>query len=437
MSTSFFKPSLFNAYVDLGKDEIGVYNTLHDSGIVVDKDTYSSIVDLNGHFQNGFQSILLDQKIIIPRDFDERQYFRHFINKLKYSPRHATFVLCLTSDCNLACPYCFEGKKKNSTYMSPELARQAIQFIIRQCQENSSLEYLFITFFGGEPLLNRKVMQLVCEEIADLPNIRDKVKYVLTTNLTLLTEGDIEFIKQNDFASVQVALDGFKDRHDSMRMFKSGNGSFDIVVKNIRRLVHADVKVTVFLNFSLDSGPSYDDLLADISSVLPYHEIDFVLNPITSSVCNTNCSVAFEDHDKEADEYLAIYDKFRNHGINIDSFGQRGMVCMLTTDISCIIDPEGKMYKCCLFLGTEYSAGDIFSKSYSSMTYELLAETHWEECLSEGCAYLPICGGGCRALSLIKNGNMKSRYCRKTDYYEKMFPVFLRDHFNQLLVEGA
>ncbi len=320
--------------------------------------------------------------------------------------------------------------------MSSEVALQSIEYISDQYQKNPNWEHLFISFFGGEPLLNRKVMSLVCDEISNLPLIRDKTKYILTTNLTLLTDSDLKFIKQHGFSNVQVALDGSKGRHDSLRKFKSGRGSFDTVIKNINKLVTEGISVTVFLNFGHESEASYDDLLQGIRSLLPINEIDFVLNPITSSLCNTNCEMAFVDPDQESDLYLEIYRKFRDNGIPVQAFGQATMVCMLTRDGSCMIDPKGQIYKCCLLLGTEYKGGNVSTKSYSSLTYELISSTPWEQCLVDECEYLPICGGGCRALALLHSGDILSTYCRLSDYFERLFPEILKDHFTELIEGG-
>lgn len=430
--------SLFNIYFDLDEgSSVGVYNTLHDSAIVLDRETYVRVIKEDSDVENDILSSLFRNRIIFPKNFDERQYFRYYINKLKYSPKHASFVFCLTSDCNLTCPYCFEGQNKIPKYMSPKLARSAVTFLSKMYQKNSSLTDIYITFFGGEPLLNREVMGTVCEEISRIHEIRDKVKYILTSNLTSLTNTDLTLIKQYPFISVQVAMDGSKRVHDSRRKFKSGRGSFDLIVKNIKKLVENHLPVTIFLNFDRETEECYDEFLLYIKSNLPYEQINFVLNPLTKSLCNRSCDIYFIDKGQKEGMFLNIYQKFKNHGITIDAFGQKDMVCMLTTDISCIIDPEGWLYKCCLMLGLpKYRIGNIFIDHYYDLNYKMITAEPWESCLEAGCAYLPICGGGCRCVALMETGDMKALDCRKKDYYDEGFRVILRDHFNQLM-EGA
>jgi uncharacterized protein len=260
------------------------------------------------------------------------------------------------------------------------------------------------------------------------------VKYTLTSNLTLLTDDDIELMKQYRFANVQVALDGGKSFHDNRRKSKSGDGTFDIIIKNIKKLIDNDIEIMVFFNFDKNNEHSYDELIPFIKRHLPYQKITFILNPLTKSLCNSNCDIHFMNRDQEAEIFLNIYNKLKESGISVQAFGQKDMLCIINTDISCIIDPEGIIYKCGMMLGKpEYSAGNIFSNLPFNFNYETLLEESWAECLESSCAYLPICGAGCRALALINTGNIKSIYCQIDDYYDKLYKVILRDHFSQLL----
>lgn len=50
---------------------------------------------------------------------------------------------------------------------------------------------------------------------------------------------------------------------------------------------------------------------------------------------------------------------------------------------------------------------------------------HWkrtEECISEKCAFLPVCGGGCSHDAMVTAGNQSgsaNRYCQKS-FLQKM-----------------
>ena len=76
-----------------------------------------------------------------------------------------TLVLNVTNKCNLACTYCYEyGEDKivdttcdpAPAYMSEETARKSVDFMFEQSGE---LPVAHLTFFGGETLLNFKVLK--------------------------------------------------------------------------------------------------------------------------------------------------------------------------------------------------------------------------------------------------------------------------------------
>lgn len=70
--------------------------------------------------------------------------------------------LVLTQHCNLACKYCYahDGTYgcKTSINMSFDTAKNSIDFFLNKFSKGIRL----IHFFGGEPLLNREVLEKIC-----------------------------------------------------------------------------------------------------------------------------------------------------------------------------------------------------------------------------------------------------------------------------------
>ncbi len=433
-----YKLSIFNVYAEVDQYSVSIYNTLHDSAVLVDRKMLFALTDKSIEIESSALNSLTASRALVSTSLDERQYFRYYISKMKYAPQRATFVLSLTSGCNLCCSYCFEGQSMNRIDMSSDVATKAIQYITDSFQKHSSVKQLDIAFFGGEPLLNRNLMTAICRNVSNIPDIREAVRYTLISNLTLLNDSDIKFLKDYQFSNVQVALDGSESTHDIRRVFKSGQGTFKVVTHNIIRLVESGVKVILILNFDKENWQSYDGLVSFIKDCLPREQMEFVLNPISKSLCNGSCDIRFMNSAEEAVIFLDLYRKFKDNGMLIQAFGQNDMLCMLNTDVSCIIDPEGKIYKCCLMLGKpEYQIGSIFDNVPNNLCYSLLLDEPWRCCLEEGCAYLPICGGGCRIQALLSKGDLSSVYCQKVQYFDLVFKEILKDHLEQLMEGGA
>ncbi|MGQ9462849.1 MAG: radical SAM protein [Candidatus Fervidibacter sp.] len=55
----------------------------------------------------------------------------------------------LTEACNLRCDYCFVATKKGYKRMSRDVAKRAVDFLMKESREEREVT---ITFFGGEPL---------------------------------------------------------------------------------------------------------------------------------------------------------------------------------------------------------------------------------------------------------------------------------------------
>lgn len=152
-----------------------------------------------------------------------------------------TLVLNVTSKCNLSCKYCYEyGEDKivESTtkprYMSEETARESVDFMFA---ESGSSKRVHLTFFGGETLLNFKVLRFALgyaqQRAAELGK---EVDASLTTNATLLREEIIDWMVDND-VGVTVSMDGARDQQDALRVFSNGEGSYDVIIPRVKELL--------------------------------------------------------------------------------------------------------------------------------------------------------------------------------------------------------
>ncbi len=100
-------------------------------------------------------------------------------------------------------------------------------------KNNNLSKTVMISFYGGEPLLNMKLIK----KIVNYAKTR-KVKYIefsfgMTTNGVLL-EKHMDFLAASNFY-LSISLDGNK-KNSSYRVLKNGQPSFDKVIKNINKL---------------------------------------------------------------------------------------------------------------------------------------------------------------------------------------------------------
>ena len=142
--------------------------------------------------------------------------------------------LLVAGDCNLACAYCYaEGGSFGGgpRAMSPETLRTALDKLV---PEDSAL---VVSFFGGEPLLEFELLrQAVAWGNALGAERGTRLRYVLSTNGTLLDDDRLSFLKAH-VSHVAVSLDGGQALTDASRCFKDYEGSvYRVVVQNLERL---------------------------------------------------------------------------------------------------------------------------------------------------------------------------------------------------------
>ena len=161
------------------------------------------------------------------------------------SPPLRALSLAVAQKCNLGCTYCyaqegsFGGTAKSMTW---DVAKVAVERLFEEAQAG---ERVNLSFMGGEPLVNRDLIQSATQLAVELAQAKGaKVGFGITTNGTLLTPDDGDFFERYGFA-VTVSLDGVGATHDRLRPFKSGHGSYDRIVANLKPLLSQQRRMQV------------------------------------------------------------------------------------------------------------------------------------------------------------------------------------------------
>jgi uncharacterized protein len=197
-----------------------------------------------------------------------------------------TLVLNVTSKCNLSCTYCYEyGEDKiveasrKPRFMNEETARQSVDFMFAEAGDSPLVH---LTFFGGETLLNFKVLRSALAYAKERATALGKtVDTSLTTNATLLREEIIDWIVEND-VGVTVSMDGGKEQQDRFRVFNNGMGSYDVILPNIRMLLEKHRKRPVGARVTLTKqNLDVESIYRHLRDELGFWEVGFA--PVTTS----------------------------------------------------------------------------------------------------------------------------------------------------------
>lgn len=272
-------------------------------------------------------------------------------------------TLMVSQDCNLKCSYCYgdEGRfGPTANMMTKETAEHAVRFFVERARP-FNFKYLFISFLGGEPLMNFGLMKHIIEfNKIEFPDI--SFSYTFTTNATLFTKQKIEYFKKQDI-SILISLDGTKEIHDKNRIFKDGSGSFDKVIEKILLLKENNIQFSVRATLSHEDFKNYEKIIKYFNKIgvqqifisrLSKYDTDSELFDINVEELEKDICIVDSFHDKTHKRILKgfnpKYVPFITMFERIHDANDSPIACGImkgTTAVSC----DGKLYPCHRFVG--------------------------------------------------------------------------------------
>lgn len=293
-----------------------------------------------------------------------------------YSRPYA-MLLGLTSDCNLACKYCFVKQKPE--YMTYEIAEQSIEWLKENYKIKNKDGKLDIVFFGGEPLL--------CYDDIIVPIVnkyKDIATFSITTNGILLDEDKVDFLYKNNI-SVLLSFDGVKKVQNTQRAGKNID-SYRTVINNIPYLLLRIPDTTMRTTLTKDSLPYlYDTVL--LAEELGFKSISFVPNAYEN--WTEKDEIIYEQqltkiglhiykgffNKKRTIKVMPIINSYNKISTSMDSglyFNNHLFRCGLGTT-SCAITPDGKIIPCQEKISNPtYILGDVWNGIDSNLHSKFL-----------------------------------------------------------------
>lgn len=105
---------------------------------------------------------MLFMEFLVEQEMDERQRLELRQNQVRYGGKSLTLTIGPTLNCNMCCPYCFEGERHQA--MTEETAEKLACFLKDYIEKK--IEFVGITRYGGEPLLEpRRIEQISNQRI--------------------------------------------------------------------------------------------------------------------------------------------------------------------------------------------------------------------------------------------------------------------------------
>jgi len=346
---------------------------------------------------------------------DAGNLFTHSIpydSRLHPLPLVESAILNLTHACNLDCSYCFMkfpnvkaryGESK--IRMDYKTAKASLDFLHKHSRPKMS-----VNFFGGEPLLEFNLLRRIIDYGDE--KYPGWFQWNITTNGTLLDRSVQQFLDARK-VSVIVSLDGSKPTHDRLRRYKSGQSTYDDILRNVLRMRgrEAGLKVNVtYAGSTADLLKAYRNLRSHGIGTLRFEKATLPPgHPL--AVGQDKRAVIRSAFDEIATRYLEELQQGK--GVRIDNLcdiiyrANAGEPRRRSCDMGCgylAVAADGRIYPCHKMIGDmRFAIGEVtgtLDLSHGEMIWNRPAETR-ETCAS--CWARTYCGGCCVADNFLHN----------------------------------
>lgn len=348
--------------------------------------------------------------------------YEKFAGMMTSAPIKA-MCLHIAHDCNLRCGYCFaaQGDFGHGRKLMPvEIGKKAIDFLIEHSKGRRNLE---VDFFGGEPLMNWKVVKDLVAYGREQEKIHNKhFRFTLTTNGVLLNDEIMEFCNK-EMGNVVLSLDGRKEVNDKMRPFRNGAGSYDLIVPKFQKFAESRNQMNYYVRgtFTHHNLDFADDAIHFADLGFKQMSIEPVVAPPEAdyAIREEDLPKILDQYDKLAVEYIKR--KKEGRGFNFFHFmidlnagpcvAKRLSGCGSGTEYLAVT-PWGDLYPCHQFVGQEnFLLGNVDTGITNTPVrdeFKLCNVYAKEKC--RDCFARFYCSGGCAANSYNFHGTITDAY---------------------------
>lgn len=270
----------------------------------------------------------------------------------------ALITFIVTNDCQLRCKYCYEIGKNNKSIMSIDIARKAVDDIIDNMIFTESCECVVFDFIGGEPLIEIDLIDKICTYIDNKFISSNHVwkynySFSITTNGLLYSSKKVQhFInKYKTRLKISISFDGNKVKHDLNRVFPNGEGSYELVLQNVKLWISQfeDVGAKMVI-----SKVDINDVATSAIHLLELGITKLDMNLVVEDSWSIGDDVIFENQLIILADYIIENKLYINHNIYIFEEGighplSRDEIITPCEKYAITVDSKGDYFTCLRF----------------------------------------------------------------------------------------
>ncbi|MGA1863900.1 MAG: geopeptide radical SAM maturase [bacterium] len=413
-----------------------LFSTKQASKVFLKEETFKAIEQ--GTLSPSDEALLSKLGMIVHDREEEKQTVFGLLDKINTNNRVLEIMVVLNMDCNFSCIYCYEGDMKGKLYMSDDTAKRLIDFIKGKFIKDK--QSLILHFYGGEPLLSLERIKSISRELKSFTEKKGGSFYfTITTNGSLFKRPAAKELVFLGLRSVKITLDGIAETHNKSRPFKSGAPSFDTIIGNIKETCDL-TRVGIGGNFDKENYEKFVSLLDYLekegltSEKISMVKFDPVMKqPLGGAMPSGYASGCMSINEPWLSKASAILrEEILKKGYK--TLTLLPMPCMVEVSASFVVNFDGFIYKCPAFVGKkDFAVGSLLTgiTDYSSF-YKLGI---WKNQGCAECLYLPLCFGGCKYMTFIRDGRVDALDCKKAYLDTSLETMIMQDIKYNLMVD--
>ncbi|MDE5653076.1 MAG: radical SAM protein [Muribaculaceae bacterium] len=337
-----------------------------------------------------FFTALLNEGFVVENDSHDTALCIDKVAEKYHSLDNIIITINPTLDCNLRCWYCYE-ERHGGSIMSEQTIEHTINYI-NSILNKRKTKSIRLSFFGGEPLIYYKqVINPILAAISETCRTLSIEFFIsFTTNGLLITDHILTNLKRySSNISFQIAFDGAKEFHDSIKYTKAGYSCYDHTIANAKKALDNGYNVTIRCNYSKKSILSFVSVVEQFKEYHNLENLRFLFQKIWQ-----------EENDEELLDLRKRITQVIDSKFSINSnlhklLGNSITKCYADYAHNFVINYDGHVYKC---TARDFNANKSIGKITSSglVLYTLDKKTNSLPNIPYGkkcteCRIMPIC----------------------------------------------
>lgn len=356
--------------------------------------------------------ILVKNMVLVPEEENELETIigenKEHVN---VSKKTLYEVIQPSANCQLGCYYC--GQEHRKTNLSDEIASKIVDRIIHKYKEGG-FENIHIGWFGAEPLMGLPQMRMINNQLRERLEGVPITSKIVTNGLSLKEGIFLELVKDFNVKRFEVTLDGTAEYHDKHRYTKANGASFDLIYKNISKILLREdyfshkCQITLRCNVDENNIDGVEPLIDLIAKDGLHKRIAYLYFVGVFSWGGNDAHKKSLTKEEMALKQIQWNIRKRKLGYPDRNtvHGRKKDVCIAVGGKSEMYDAYGNVFNCTevsyasYYEDTKYQLGSLKKDHLES--YEGKPHNDWfdkventEDYPCHSCKVFPICGGTC------------------------------------------